>query len=42
MKTKKDVDIYSDISYHLLLSFKWILYHGVEGSKFDLEDYVEG
>ena len=31
---KKGVDIYSDISYQLLLSFQWIINHGVDGGKF--------
>ena len=33
-KKKKGVDIYSDLSYHLFMSFECILNHGVEGSKF--------
>ena len=33
VERKKGVDIYIDLSYHLLLSSEWIIYHGVEGSK---------
>ena len=33
-KKKKDVDIYSYLSYHSLLSFEWKPNHGVEGGKF--------
>ena len=32
-KNKNVVDIYSDLYYHLFLSFEWILHHGVEGGK---------
>ena len=32
------VDVYSDLSYQLLASFGWIIYHGVEGSKFNVVD----
>ena len=32
------VDVYSDLSYHLLASFRWRIYHGVEGSKFNVVD----
>ena len=32
-KNKNGVDIYSDLSYHLLLSFEWIIYLGVKGGK---------
>ena len=31
---KKGVDIYSDLSYHLLLSFGWRLNHGLGGGNF--------
>ena len=30
---KKDVYNYGDLSYHLLLSFEWRLYHGMKGGK---------
>ena len=33
---KKCVDVYNDLSYHLLASFGWIIYHGVEGSYFNV------
>ena len=33
-ESKKSVDIYSYMSYHLFLSFEWRLNHGMEGSKF--------
>ena len=36
------MNIYSDLSYHLLSSFEWKLFHGVEGSKFYVVDEVEG
>ena len=32
------MDVYSDLSYHLLASFGWRIYHGVEGSKFNVVD----
>ena len=32
-KNKKGVDIFSDIYYHLFLSFEWRLNNGLEGSK---------
>ena len=39
---KKGVDIYSDLYYQLLYSFKRRLYHVVGGSKFNVVDYDEG
>ena len=35
---KKCVDVYIYLSYQLLLSFGWIIYHGVEGGKFNVVD----
>ena len=35
------MDVYSDISYHLLASFLWIIYHGVEGSKFNVVGVID-
>ena len=34
----KSVDDYSDQYYHLLASFGWRVYHGVEGSRFTIVD----
>ena len=41
-KKKKGGDIYSDISYHLFSSFEWRIYHGMQSSKFNVVDQVEG
>ena len=30
------MDVYSDLSYHLLASFGWKIYYGVEDSKFNM------
>ena len=35
------MDVNSDLSYHLLLSFRWRIYHGVEGSKFNVVDRTD-
>ena len=35
---KNGLDIYSDLSYHLLSSFQWILNHSMEGSRFSVVD----
>ena len=32
------MDVYSDLSYHLLESFGWIIYHGLEGRNFHVVD----
>ena len=33
---KKGVDVYSDLSYQLLMYFGWRMYYGVEGSEFNV------
>ena len=35
---KKGWDVYSDLYYHLLASFGWIIYQGVEVIKFTVVD----
>ena len=35
------MDVYSDMSYHLLASFGWKIYHSVEGSKFNVMDVTD-
>ena len=30
------MNVYSYLSYQLLVSFGWIIYHGVEGSEFNV------
>ena len=39
---KQGVDIYIDLSDHLLSSFEWRLFHGVGGSRFNAVDQLEG
>ena len=35
---KTFVGIYINLSYHLLSSFEWFIYHGVGGGKFNAVD----
>ena len=35
------MDVYGDLSYHILSSFGWISYHGVESIKFNVADETD-
>ena len=35
------MDVYSDLSYHLLVSFVQIIDHGMKGSKFIVVDGID-